>query len=189
MQIEGWELPLPNFLALDFFYPLAELHSDCLPILLTVFSSWADSICVVATQMLSSMPQSCPCPEEGWEEMQFCFPLCSSGLRIKGKAARLSACVKVSVHLRLSWCGKEGHNIACWLSFILMISHTPLILYLLCTEELLKTTKQVSYPDKLWCKLSSAALPAFLSLSIRSTTMLSSAQLSLAALESISISS
>lgn len=45
--------------------------------------------------------------------------------------------------------GKEGQNSACRLSFILMISHTPLILYLLCTEELLKTTKQVSYPDKL----------------------------------------
>lgn len=156
--------------------------SQYFPAELIVFVLWQPKCCHPCLRAV-------PALRKDGRRCSFAFPPCSSGLRIKGKAARLSACVKVSVHLRLSWCGKEGHNIACWLSFILMISHTPLILYLLCTEELLKTTKQVSYPDKLWCKLSSAALPAFLSLSIRSTTMLSSAQLSLAALESISISS
>lgn len=67
---------------------------------------------------------------------------------------------------------------------ILMISHTPIILRLLCTGGLLKTTKQASYPDKVQCKLSSAALTV-LSLSIRSTT----SELNLAILECSTISS
>lgn len=68
---------------------------------------------------------------------------------------------------------------------ILMISHTPIILHLLCTGGLLKTTKQASYPDKVQCKLSSAALTVLLSLSIRSTT----SELNLAILECSTISS